>query len=342
MKKILFLTALLSGVTLLLHASDGYIIKGKITGNYGGYIYLSYQDVKDSALVQNNTFEFTGKLDKPVLAWMNLQPFANVSWLYIENSTIVVEGDFSTTIREKEVINLYRITSISGSHSQDLWDHYKEFCNENQNRENFNELRFKELKLMFTKNPTIPVNGWILGDLAVNRPVFTYEEFLELYSLLDTVSMQRNDMRIIHTGFRTMNKYGVGQPFPTFELSNHHGDVINSSRFSKKVVLIDFWASWCGPCRVKHPVLIELQKKYQNKNFNLVSISIDKDKDAWHKAILKDNLTWDNLIDVDSKILNELGIQSIPFIYLLDEHGNIVSVNQSLEKIDLLLQEKLK
>lgn len=343
MKKILFLlTAFLSGVTLSLTAADGYIIKGNISGGYSGYIYLSYQDVKDSALVRNNTFEFTGKVDKPVLAWINLQSFANINWIYLENSPINLEGTFKTKVIENEVINFYLISSITGSHSQKLLDQYREFCNTNRKKENFNELRFQELKLMFTKNPKLPVNGWILGDLSVNNPVYTIKEFLELYSMLDTAAMQINDIRIIHTGLRTMNKYGLGQPFPTFELSNHRGEVIKSSKFSGKVVFIDFWASWCAPCRAKHPALVELQKKYQDKNFEVVSITIDKDKNPWLKAITKDNLTWHNLYDEDNKIKNLLGIQSIPFSYLVDEQGNIFAINQPLERVDEILQEKLK
>lgn len=195
---------------------------------------------------------------------------------------------------------------------------------------------------MFTENPTHPISGWILGDLAVRDPIYTYDEFMELYSLLDTAAMQRSDIRMIQTGFRTMKKYGTGQAFPAFEMANQHNESINSAKFSGKIVLIDFWASWCGPCRAKHPTLVELQKKYQNKNFNVVSVTVDKDTNAWRKAITKDNLTWDNLLDSDSKIANELGIQSIPFSYLLDEQGKIIAINQSLEKIDEILREKLK
>lgn len=333
---------LLSGFTLSLQANEGYVLKGTINGNYTGYIYLSYQKTKDSVLVHNNTFEFAGKVDNPERAWLNLQPYSNIAWIYLENSTITVEGDFSTTIKEDMVINLYHITSITGSHSQKLLDQYREFCNANREKENFNALRFQELKLMFAKNPTNPVGGWILGDLAINNPIYTYEEFIELYALLDTASMQGNDVRMIKTGFRTMNKYGLGQPFPAFELVNQHDKVIKSTTYSGKVILIDFWASWCGPCRAKHPALVELQKKYQNKNFNVVSITVDKDTDAWRKAITKDNLAWDNLFDADSKITNELGIQAIPFSYLLDERGKILAINQPLEKIDEVLQGKLK
>lgn len=336
------LALFLSGLIFSAQANEGYVLKGTIQGEYTGYIYLFYDSFKDSALIQNNTFEFTGKLKKPVHAWMHLKPPANVEWIYLENSAISVQAEYKVNLHQNEFVNFMRFNEITGSDSQKLLDQYRAFCNANRTKEDFNALHFQELKLMFVENPKSPVNGWILGDLAVGNPVFTYGEFLDLYSLLDTAAMQRYDIRMITTGLRTMTKFGIGQPFVAFELPDQTEKVINSTKYSGKVILIDFWASWCGPCRAKHPELVELQKKYQNKNFNIVSISIDKDKIAWNKAITKDNLTWENLLDADSKITNELGIQSIPFSYLLDEDGNIFAINQPLEKIDMILQEKLK
>lgn len=342
MKKLLVLCFLMPGLISSLRASEGFTIKGTIHGNYTGYIYLSYENVKDSALVQNNTFELKGQVKKAVIGSLHLKPFANVVWIFLENSEIRVEANFSTAIERNENINLLNELKITGSYSQKLLDEYRAFCKVNRTQENFNALRFQRLKLMFAQNSTQPLSGWILGDLAVSNPIYTYQEFIELYSLLDTAAMQRSDVELIKTGLRTMNTYGIGQPFPTFELVNQYNKVINSTTYSGKIVLVDFWASWCAPCRAKHPALIDLEKKYQAKNFQVISISIDKDKDAWQKAIVKDNLTWDNLWDTNSTLVTGLGIQAIPFNYLLDTNGNILAVNQSFEEIDKILYEKLK
>lgn len=335
------LSLLLSVVIFSAHANEGYVIKGTLKGDYTGYIYLFYNKVKDSALVKDNTFEFTGKLDKPVHAWMHLKPPASVDWVYLENNMIILNAECKISMQQNEFVNMMRINEIKGSYSQTLYDSYGEFYSANKLKENFNELLFQELKRLCSENPKQPVVGTLLSKHAAH-PKITYDEFVELYSMLDTTAMQSNDVRMINTGLRTMNNYGIGQPFPTLELSNQNDEVIKSSKFSGKIVLFDFWASWCGPCRAKHPALVELQKKYQDKNFKVVSITVDNSKNAWHKAITKDNLTWDNLYDADSKILNELGIQAIPFSYLLDEQGNIFAINQPLEKIDKILQEKFK
>lgn len=339
MKKAVLSVAFLLTTNLLLYGLEGYVIKGKISGDaYLGYIYLSYDEIKDSVLVQNNTFEFVGKVNRPVLAWLNLQPPANIAWVYLENSQITVEGHFKVYTQEKKV-NVYRITNIAGSFSQKLLDQYREFCNANRTQVNFENLRFHELRMVFAKNPTQPVYGWILGDLVANNPALPYKSYIELYSLLDTVAMQKNDLKIIKTSLRTMNKYAVGQPFIEFKLPNEKEQLIDLKMYSGKIILIDFWASWCGPCREKNPALLKLQSKYHNKKFSIVGISIDKDKDAWHKAIAKDGLIWDNLLDLKSTTTTELGIQAIPFNYLLDAKGKIIAINPTLEKIDLILKE---
>lgn len=340
MKFILILA--FSAVATLSLAEEGYVLNGTIRGNYSGYIYLSYGNVKDSALVQNNSFRFIGRVDKPVKAWLNLRPYANIVWVFLENSAITMEGDFSTTIQRGEQINLYRVTNISGSYSQKILDYYRSFCNENRDKEDFNTLHLQELKRMFTQNPASPVTGWILGDLATNRPTYTYTEFTDLYALLDTTAMHDYDLRMIKTGLRTMAKYGRGERFLAFELPNQYEQLVKSKTFIGKIVLFDFWASWCGPCRAKHPDLIKLQNKYEGKNFTVISISIDKDKIAWLNAIVKDGLSWENLLDTESKTINELGIQAIPFSYLVDETGNILEVNRTIKEIDVILQQKLK
>jgi thiol-disulfide isomerase/thioredoxin len=341
MKTLYILPALLF-ITLYTYADEGYILKGRIEGDYAGYVYLTYLNHKDSALVHNNLFEFSGKVDKPVLVCLYLKPLANASYIYLENSLITIAGNFSTEIQQDHKINIYTITEITGSYAHKLLEQYRKFCKENRANKSFDSLRYKELQVMFTRNPAQPVNGWILSDLAAMEPVYSYNELYALYTLLDTASMQQADLILIKTGLQAINKYGTGQAFTSFELPNQTGEMVHSTKFAGKIVLLDFWASWCGPCRAKHPQLTELQKKYRNKNFVLVSISIDQNADAWRKAIKQDGLAWENLLDGDGEIKNELSIVAIPFNYLLDEHGNIIAINQSLEKINLILEEKFK
>ncbi|WP_435262050.1 TlpA family protein disulfide reductase [Tenacibaculum sp. nBUS_03] len=111
--------------------------------------------------------------------------------------------------------------------------------------------------------------------------------------------------------------------------------------FLGKTTLVDFWASWCTSCRIKHPELIKLKNKFDNKNFDIVSVSIDNNTKSWLQAIKKDTLNWTNLIDIDKKVNDELGIQAIPFNYLIDENGIVLGVNLSIVEIERLISEKV-
>ena len=341
MKNAGLLLIFLLKLTVLVHAT-GFTIKGRITGKYDGYVYLSYENVRDSTLVRDNNFVFKGKLDKPIPGWLNLSPPTNPARVFLENSPIFIEGNVITTIENNQKLNLFSITRITGSNSQRILDEYREFSSANETKENFNALRFEELKRMFTKNPREAVNGWILANIIVNRTAYKHAEFFELFTLLDTTTLQHSDVSIIRTALIEINEYGIGLPFIAFDLPNQSQQIISSEKYSGKILLVEFWASWCGPCRAMHPTLIGLQKKYQNQNFEVVSISLDNDLVVWREAITKDNLTWDNLIDPGRKLVNELGVLSIPFNYLVDENGIIVDVNLPLEKIDKILQGKSK
>lgn len=103
---------------------DGeYLIKGKLNflqGSYEGYVYLNYKDFKDSVLVTDNSFEFRGAVEKPVQAWMNLEPDANVAWLYLENSDIEVDANFWTSEQNGIVWNIMQLIETRGSQSEEI------------------------------------------------------------------------------------------------------------------------------------------------------------------------------------------------------------------------------
>lgn len=140
-------------------------------------------------------------------------------------------------------------------------------------------------------------------------------------------------------------KLTVGKPLPVFELQTADGKSIKSSSVKGKVVLIDFWASWCMPCRAAIPHLKELYKQYHAKGFEIVSISIDQNSKAWKNAMLKEAMPWQQGIDKyeDGKdasvMMNALGIQSVPFAIVLDAAGNVILINPTASDIDMQLKK---
>lgn len=132
-----------------------------------------------------------------------------------------------------------------------------------------------------------------------------------------------------------------GEAAPEINLPNAKGVVTSLSSLKGKVVLIDFWASWCGPCRRTVPALRELYKKYNNKGFEIYGVSVDVDKNEWKRAVFEDNIKWLQVNDSDGKIAESWKLEYIPNTYLLDKNGKVVAVNASEPQLETLLQKLL-
>jgi thiol-disulfide isomerase/thioredoxin len=137
----------------------------------------------------------------------------------------------------------------------------------------------------------------------------------------------------------------AGKVLPEFALQAPDGKAIKLSSVKGRVVLIDFWASWCMPCRASIPHLKELYQKYHANGFEIVSISIDQNNKAWKNAMLKEAMPWRQGVDryEDGKdasvMMNALGIQSVPFAIVLDAAGKVVLINPAAADIDAQLKE---
>ncbi len=147
-----------------------------------------------------------------------------------------------------------------------------------------------------------------------------------------TVYMRQKDSSLV-----------IGKPLPDITLQTANGTVVKLSALKGKVLLVDFWASWCMPCRAAIPHLKTLYQKYHDKGFEILSISIDQKDKAWKTAMLKEAMPWQQAIDAyeDGKeasvLMGTLGIQSVPFAIMLDKDGKVMQINPEAGQIDSLL-----
>lgn len=153
--------------------------------------------------------------------------------------------------------------------------------------------------------------------------MFKIKNIITLFSLIATVSIASAQIK-------------VGDSYPDVQLQNNKNATVKLNSFKGKTVLVDFWASWCAPCRVANKKLVRLYDQYKGQNFEIVGISIDIDKTKWLKAIEKDKMKHQQLIDpkgFDAKAALLFGVEQLPSAYLFDASGKLVAINPTEEQI---------
>ncbi|PWJ56958.1 peroxiredoxin [Dyadobacter jejuensis] len=143
---------------------------------------------------------------------------------------------------------------------------------------------------------------------------------------------------------KRMTGVAIGELAPDFTLPNPEGEEISLSSLRGQYVLIDFWASWCGPCRQENPNVVRMYNKFKSKGFDIYGVSLDKEAGAWKNAIKKDGLTWKHGSDLkfwNSEVAQTYGVRAIPATFLLDKEGKIIAKNLRGTALEAKLAELL-
>ena len=151
-------------------------------------------------------------------------------------------------------------------------------------------------------------------------------------------------IELINERIDQLNLSKVGNTIPSFSLRNSINEDVSIEYFRGQYVLIDFWASWCGPCRSENPNVVKAYNKYKQKGFTVLGISLDTDKDAWLKAISDDKLNWTHISDLQgwkNETAQKFGVRSIPFSILIDPEGIILAKNLRAQDLHEELEKQL-
>ena len=198
-----------------------------------------------------------------------------------------------------------------------LLKEYKKFQNE------MNDYSKKFIK----ENPDAYLSVLLLENFLM-RQYLTPEEIKSYFEGLDKDVKETKSGKKIKTALDSMTAIVIGKPAPNFSAQSPEGKTISLKESLGKVTIIDFWASWCGPCRAENPNVVALYNEFHPQGLNIIGVSLDKDAAKWKEAIAKDGLIWPHVSNLkfwEDPIAKQYNVQSIPATFILDEKGNIVA-----------------
>jgi peroxiredoxin len=199
------------------------------------------------------------------------------------------------------------------------------------------------LTAFIKKNPNSYISLIALSQLSGED--LKQNEIEDLFSKLSNDVKNTNWGKSLATSLNKTKATAVGSVAPDFTQNDPNGKPVKLSSLRGKYVLIDFWASWCGPCRKENPNVVRAYQKYKNKNFEILGVSLDNDKAAWLGAIEKDLLTWPQVSDLrgwKNAVAQLYSVESIPQNFLLDPKGVIIQKNLRGKQLEEILEKALK
>ena len=325
MKKIILFLTLCLGATAVQAQDANVQLKGTVVDTIANYVYLQKFHNKmfttiDSVKVVDGKFSFKTKIKLPELYGLSVNTANTPLYIFLEKTPITVK---------LSPAKYYSNSVVEGSASQDLFEVYKKTQN-------------VDISKFITEHPGSIVSAYVLYRNWSYR--LTPDQILQNIALLDKSQQNSTYVKELKELVTVLNGLAIGKKAPDFVSKDPEGKSVRFSENLKGYTLVDFWASWCGPCRKENPNIVAAYKEFHDKGFNIIGISLDKKKENWIKGIQDDHLDWlqvSELIYWNSEIAKLYGVRAIPANYLVDSKGIIVARNLRGEELQITLKALL-
>jgi len=321
-----------------------YRISGEITGDVPKYIYLYHGNERDSSKVTNGKFYFVGNVKSPVLASLDVPPVSTIEDpFYLENANIDIKVKVEKKDYKNLKVNFIKIEEFLGTETHNSQLEFESFKEKFSNSPDWNQRLYIWLKDYIAKNPKHPYGVDLLSRFARDSTL-SFNQIKELYQLVDSTTNAKFSLAEIRKIILPAKRLVKGNNLQNFKLPNKDSIMVSTSKFKGKVLYIDFWASWCKPCRIKNKKLKNIYDHFKNHNFEVLGVSLDTDKKEWIRAMDLDGLQWANVIDLgglQGRIAANFGITFLPYDMLVDPNGVIIGVNIDNAQLKLILNESL-
>ena len=359
MRKLLLSIVAASMTLAACNAQSGYKVTGTVEGMPDGKAIIatvngSSLDTLAKADVKNGSFEFTGNVSEPTGAYIMVIGQRGAIPFMLENANITVNaGQAGLTVTGSEGQKIYdQFMAINTTTQQEAIKLQQEYQAANGDQAKMQAVQEAYAKLMtdaqaketelIKANPDSYVSTFVIVS---SMGQMEYEQLKERYNLLGEKAKASAQGKAIAAQIAKLESTAIGQIAPNFTITTPEGESISLYDIKGKVKLIDFWASWCGPCRGENPHVVEIYKEYHPKGLEIFGVSLDNNKEAWVKAIADDGLVWKHGSDLkgwQSAPAQLYSVSGIPHTVLLDENNKIIAKNLRGDELKQKIAELLK
>ncbi|MCT4599578.1 MAG: AhpC/TSA family protein [Marinifilaceae bacterium] len=372
MKKSILFVALAAMVLLSCTNKPKYDIHLSLKNSDAKKVYIGISDLNkfviiDSAEVKNGKAHMSGSVVKTQRAYLFAKEFKNKEVpFYIENSRININldaKDFKSVkikggnlqAQVEEYIGIKEYYTKKFYAARDKYNAERKKYNQNKDpklKDNLDTLGYRISQVFVQQKKAIIdfIRKYNSSPVAIHTLSENIQSIrnIDAIKLLESFTGDAKKSSVYKSIDKFVKKratYAVGSVAPDFEMNTPEGKPFKLSSLRGKVVIMDIWASWCGPCRAENPNVKRIYKKFHKKGLEVLSVSLDDDKSKWVKAIKEDGLNWHHVSELNgwkSKVVKLYGVRGVPHIVIIDKKGVIVAKNLRDISLEKKIEELLK